>query len=99
MLMNLITELVFSFQPASARGIGIQVVNRFSQIPIHKRMIVQKYVAKPYLLDGTKFDLRIYVLVTSFCPLRIYVYEDGLVRFASRVYSFLLHSTTCYFDS
>ncbi|CAG0885994.1 unnamed protein product [Darwinula stevensoni] len=73
--------------PASARGIGIQVVNRFSQIPIHKRMIVQKYVAKPYLLDGTKFDLRIYVLVTSFCPLRIYVYEDGLVRFASQKYT------------
>jgi hypothetical protein len=31
--------------------------------------------------------MRIYVVVTCFDPLRVYVYEDGLVRFATEKYS------------
>ena len=34
---------------------------------------------QPFLLDGFKCDLRIYVLVTSCKPLRILVFKDGLV--------------------
>lgn len=49
-------------------------------------MIASEYVLNPLLIDGYKFDLRIYVAITSFNPLRIYVYEDGLARFATVKY-------------
>ena len=49
--------------------------------------IVSEYIDNPLLLDGYKFDLRIYVALTSVNPLRIYIYEEGLVRFATVKYS------------
>ncbi|XP_073701694.1 tubulin monoglutamylase TTLL4 isoform X1 [Garra rufa] len=73
--------------PASARGIGIQVIHKWSQMPRKRPLLVQKYLHKPYLISGNKFDLRIYVYVTSYDPLRVYIFNDGLVRFASCKYS------------
>ncbi|XP_018585215.2 tubulin monoglutamylase TTLL4 isoform X1 [Scleropages formosus] len=73
--------------PASARGIGIQVIHKWSQMPRRRPLLVQKYLHKPYLIGGNKFDLRIYVYVSSYDPLRIYIFNDGLVRFASCKYS------------
>jgi len=39
------------------------------------------------LLDGLKFDLRIYVLLYGVSPLRIFVYNEGLVRLATDAYT------------
>jgi tubulin polyglutamylase TTLL4 len=49
--------------------------------------VLCKYVAKPHLLQGRKYDMRIYVLVTSYEPLKIYVFKEGLVRLATVQYS------------
>ncbi|NXC19831.1 TTLL4 polyglutamylase, partial [Corythaeola cristata] len=73
--------------PASARGIGIQVIHKWSQLPKRRPLLVQRYLHKPYLIGGKKFDLRIYVYVTCYDPLRVYLFTDGLVRFASCKYS------------
>ena len=51
------------------------------------KMIVQEYINNPMLINGLKFDIRIYVLMTSIEPLRLYIFEDGLVRFATKSYS------------
>jgi len=49
-------------------------------------MVVQRYLAKPMLIDGFKFDLRIYVNIVGISPLRVYVHKFGLARFATVPY-------------
>lgn len=50
-------------------------------------MLASKYISNPHLINGFKYDLRVYVCVTSFNPLKVYIYNDGLVRFATEKYS------------
>jgi tubulin polyglutamylase TTLL5 len=74
---------------ASSQGKGISVISSFDEIPRGaglKALIVQQYIQDPLLIDGYKFDLRVYVALTSVNPLRLYVYDEGLVRFASERY-------------
>lgn len=68
---------------ASSCGRGIKVIHKKTKIGRKDGYLASKYVANPHLINGFKYDLRVYVLVTSFDPLRIYVYNDGLVRFAT----------------
>ncbi|XP_034051481.1 tubulin polyglutamylase TTLL5 isoform X2 [Thalassophryne amazonica] len=71
---------------ASSRGRGIYLVNSPTQISLAENILVSRYVNNPLLIDDFKFDLRLYVLVTSYDPLLIYVYEEGLARFATVKY-------------
>jgi len=74
------------------RGVGIRVINNLSDISdlshLQSSVCVQRYLHTPYLLaNNLKFDLRVYVLVTSWDPIRIFLYQDGLVRFCSEEYN------------
>ncbi|KAK3537762.1 hypothetical protein QTP70_017850, partial [Hemibagrus guttatus] len=71
---------------ASSRGRGIYLVSSPSQISLDENILVSRYINNPLLIDDFKFDVRLYVLVTSYDPLIIYVYEEGLTRFATVKY-------------
>ena len=67
-----------------AQGKGIFIINKLSQIkkwsqgtrwanaPVRASYIISRYIENPLLVGGKKFDLRLYVLVTSYRPLRAY---------------------------
>lgn len=71
---------------ASSCGRGIRIMSNPSVMAGCKECVVQRYIQNPMTIDGFKFDLRIYVCVTNYDPLRVYIYEDGLVRFATQSY-------------
>ncbi|XP_023163519.1 tubulin polyglutamylase TTLL13 isoform X2 [Drosophila hydei] len=71
---------------SSGQGRGIWLTNNLRTVRRNEKLICQTYVEKPLLIDGFKFDLRVYTLITSVDPLRIFVYNEGLARFATHKY-------------
>ena len=72
---------------AGCQGNGIILTQSIDDIPKEcEPTVAQVYLEKPFLLDGYKFDMRIYVLVTSVAPLRIYVYKEGMARLCTTPY-------------
>ena len=68
-----------------AKGKGIFLTRDLSEIQnaiarSDSQYVAQRYIARPMLIDNKKFDLRLYVLITSCDPLRIYLFRDGLCR-------------------
>lgn len=72
---------------AGCQGKGIYLTQELDdRLQGMESQVAQLYVRRPLLIDGFKFDLRVYVLVTSLRPLRVYVYSDGLARFCTSEY-------------
>ena len=69
-----------------AMGHGIKLYRNVDKIVPTENYVVQEYISNPYLLDGFKFDLRIYALVTSCDPLRAFIFNNGLVRLGTEEY-------------
>lgn len=66
-----------------SRGRGIVIFSDIRDLMFKGEYVVQKYICNPLLVGRYKCDLRIYVCVTGFKPLTIYMYREGLVRFAT----------------
>jgi len=80
---------------SSACGKGIEIIEKLEEIPFFNEKskqevlepcVVQQYVANPLLIDGKKFDMRLYALVSSFNPLCIHMHRDGFARLTTKNY-------------
>ena len=62
-------------------------VSQFKQPNFTENYIISRYVDKPFLVGDKKFDLRMYVLVTSYRPLKVYLHTGGFARFCTEKYT------------
>ena len=83
------SKRTFIYKPeADCQGRGIFLSKTYQHIERSSddHQVVQRYIDKPMLIDGLKFDFRIYVLLYGVDPLRIYLFKEGLARFATEPY-------------
>ena len=87
---------VFIIKPSKgSQGKGIQLALRDQVTSAAIEMcreaegpcIVQHYISRPHTLNGLKYDLRLYIVVTSVSPLECFLYNDGLARFCTEQYN------------
>eukprot|EP00297_Palpitomonas_bilix_P004382 CAMPEP_0113902756 /NCGR_PEP_ID=MMETSP0780_2-20120614/22042_1 /TAXON_ID=652834 /ORGANISM="Palpitomonas bilix" /LENGTH=696 /DNA_ID=CAMNT_0000895627 /DNA_START=144 /DNA_END=2230 /DNA_ORIENTATION=- /assembly_acc=CAM_ASM_000599 len=85
-LMESMKEVIDFYVEAQTPGSSTSISNSMKESYRRLPAVVQPYLSSNYLIDGKKFDCRLYVLVTSISPLRAYAYTRGLVRFAADKY-------------
>ncbi|KAE9556711.1 hypothetical protein FO519_000117 [Halicephalobus sp. NKZ332] len=76
---------------ASSRGRGITIITTTEEFRAieaggKNKVLLSRYLKDPYLVNDRKFDIRLYVAVTSFQPLVCYMFDEGLTRFAVEEY-------------
>ncbi|CAL8069500.1 unnamed protein product [Orchesella dallaii] len=72
---------------SGCQGKGIFLIRDLKTVNVFAKCVCQLYVPHPFLIDGYKFDQRIYVLITCVDPLRLYIYDEGIARFATVKYN------------
>ena len=65
---------------ASSRGRGIRLLTDIESLPKKNKYIATHYVYNPHSINGKKHDLRLYLLVTGYTPLKIYLFDNGLAQ-------------------
>lgn len=70
----------------SSRGRGVRVLQDVTSVPLENKWMVQEYVANPHTMKQRKYVLRLYVLISSITPLRVYLYRQGFAKLASAPY-------------
>jgi len=66
---------------------GSQKTSLSQPLPFREPYIISRYIHDPLLVGGKKFDLRLYVLVPSYRPLKVYLYRGGFCRFCVEQYT------------
>ncbi len=85
-------------KPANlSRGRNIKMCSSLSEIwtmideakfkSTTSQWIIQKYIENPFLITGCKFDIRLYVLITSMNPFTLWFYRDYYIRLSPLKYS------------
>lgn len=70
-----------------SRGRKIYLFRDLTDLIYDTPVIVQRYISQPLLISQYKWDMRVYVLITSYHPLTVYIYREGLARFSTEPYS------------
>jgi hypothetical protein len=68
----------------NSQGRGIYILENPNEVS--GSCLVTKYIPNPGTLKGRKYDMRLYVLITSYDPLIVYLHNNGIVRIASEEY-------------
>ncbi|MGM0784042.1 MAG: PqqD family peptide modification chaperone [Pseudomonadota bacterium] len=67
----------------ASKGKGVRVLRDVAEAPLAPDWLVQEYLANPHTIRGHKYVLRLYVLIASLEPLRVYRYRQGFAKLAS----------------
>ncbi|KAL6752058.1 tubulin-tyrosine ligase family-domain-containing protein [Haematococcus lacustris] len=76
-------------------GKGLVLLPEEQAAPAKPYVVAQRYVGNPLLIEGRKFGLRVWVLVTGQSPLRAYMHSNGLVLFSTHHAQLTIPSSVC----